>query len=139
MLVQCMNEGAREWRRSAGPISAAVFSMGRIGWSFDEQNPFLVTMAKGITLDLREHGAADVSKLAKLGADDWLWSKASAKHEAYKGFCVAPFLAPLKRLMYKKALNETWTVGHQGILAAIAADVLWYNFGCHMCGDKGGP
>ena len=116
-------DAPRRWSLVRHPIEAAIASAHRIGWSLASNASGFVT-AGGDCMSFEECCPRDFQAAAIGDAELWLLQKAVDKSPFLAGFQGTPFLEPLRALVHCKP-KVGWGPKEQGMLCAIAANVLW--------------
>ena len=81
------------WRHIAGPASAVVATLKRIGWSAPGPDHFCDR--GGRVFDLKTVHPFEVARRIDIATQEWLWSEVSSKYEVLMGMESICWIEPL--------------------------------------------
>ena len=113
---------ASTWRSVRGPVSAALASAKRLGWQCSEVGRF--TTPEGVVLDLASCCPRTIEFMAWRATEKYLLTMEAERQRHLHHLGGIPWLQPLRALVRSRT-GSSWTVQHQGVLKAVAANGIW--------------
>ena len=114
------------WSTVNHPVTAALLSAHRIGWTSPQPGIFMT--AKGIDIDVCTMSPATVRTLANRDVEDFLLKRAAARYPEFRRFGpdAVPWVDPLRRATSMAgSASWDWKPQHQALVRTRAANGLW--------------